>query len=59
MHGRLLWLNDREPRTDAVVNPSMAQFHLWLARAQRDRNPLFCPAMAIKKNDVSSGNELI
>ncbi len=35
-HGRLLWLDDREPRPDAAINPSMAQHHLWLAQAQRD-----------------------
>lgn len=34
---RLLWLDDREPRPDAaVLNPEIAQFHLWLAQAQRD-----------------------
>ena len=34
---RLLWLDEREPNPQAAVtNPSMAQFHLWLAQAQRD-----------------------
>ncbi len=34
--GRLLPLDDREPRPDAATNPSMAQHHLWLAQAQFD-----------------------
>lgn len=36
MHGRLLWLDDREPNSEAIINPSMAQFQLWLAQAQHD-----------------------
>jgi hypothetical protein len=29
-------LENREPNTHAAIDPSMAQFHLWLAQAQRD-----------------------
>jgi len=37
MHlGRLLPFKDREPNPEAVINPSMAQFQLWLAQAHRD-----------------------
>jgi hypothetical protein len=36
MHSRLLWLDNREPNPEALINPSMAQYHLWLAQAQRD-----------------------
>jgi hypothetical protein len=36
---RLLSIDDREPRPDAaILNPEIAQFHLWLAQAQRDHN---------------------
>jgi hypothetical protein len=34
--GRLLWIDDREPNPQAIINPSMAQYHLWLAQIQRD-----------------------
>jgi hypothetical protein len=37
MVSRLLSLHDREPKWDAVLDPSSAQFHLWLAQAQRDK----------------------
>jgi hypothetical protein len=36
MASRLLWLDDREPRPDAVLDPTSAQFHLWLAQSQHD-----------------------
>ena len=44
--GRLLPLKDREPRLDAIINPSMAQFYLWLAQAQRDHGNLSGREMA-------------
>jgi hypothetical protein len=37
MVSRLLSLHDREPKWDAVLDPSSAQFHLWLAQAQHDK----------------------
>lgn len=33
---RLLWIDDREPNPEAITDPSMAQFQLWLAQAHRD-----------------------
>ena len=44
--GRLLPIRDREPRLDAIINPSMAQHHLWLAQAQRDHGNLSDREMA-------------
>jgi hypothetical protein len=39
--GRLLPIDDREPRLDAgMLNPSMAQHHLWLAQVQFDYSNL-------------------
>ena len=37
-HGRTLPLHDRFPNPEAVLDPTMAQVHLWLAQAQRDHN---------------------
>jgi hypothetical protein len=37
---RLLTFTDREPRPDAIDNPEIAQFHLWLAQIQRDHGNL-------------------
>src|SRR5260370_10593305 len=39
-HSRLLWLDGREPSIPAILDPSSAQFQLWLAQAQRDQGNL-------------------
>jgi hypothetical protein len=38
--GRLLWHRDKEPRFDAIIDPSSAQFHLWLAEVKNDHGDL-------------------
>lgn len=45
-HSRLLSLDEREPSTAAIVDPSSAQFQLWLAQAQRDYRSISDAEMA-------------
>lgn len=50
---RLLWLEGREPRPDAMINPSMAQHHLWMGQAQHDRGML--SARELAKIEAAAG----
>src|SRR5260370_34389531 len=43
---RLLWLDGREPSIPAILDPSSAQFQLWLAQAQRGQGNLSGREMA-------------
>ena len=51
--GRLLPFKDREPNSEAVINPSMAQYHLWLAQIQRDHGKLSDREMARMEGKAS------
>lgn len=43
---RLLPFLDKEPNTQALISPEMAQYHLWLAQIQRDHGNLSDREMA-------------
>ena len=46
-YGRTIPLEGREPNPQAVLDPSSAQLHLWIAQAQRDHGNYSGREMAI------------